>query len=116
VDTADAPVLVLGGRWGVDGTHDIYEASLRDGDGEDRPGLIVKLVDLLQLPVRGYPNQTTAISELCNTAVAFGLLQPLQGTIVPRFAGLFAHGTIYCTVFEDAGRPLTDAEKMDKRV
>ena len=43
----------------------------------------------------------------------FNELQPLQGRIVPRLAGVFGNGMLYCAVYEDAGRPLTLKEKYE---
>jgi hypothetical protein len=117
VDAADALTLVLGRRLGTRGLWDIYYASLLDASGEQRSGLVLKLIDLLQFPAEGRGNiQSTAARETSNVFQWFNLLEPLQGTIVPHSAGLFAHGTLYCMVFEDAGRELTHAEKMDEHV
>jgi hypothetical protein len=73
-------------------------------------------VDLLDLPVVGEINQAKAAKYLCTTFQASGMLEPVEGTIVPRFGGLFARGSLYCAVFEDAGRELTDDEVMDPKV
>jgi hypothetical protein len=121
VDATTASVtLVLNDLLGVHGLCDMYEASLRTADGEEHSGLIVKLVDLLEFPtVRGpkaQPSRAMASEDFAGMFHCFRLLQPIQGTIVPRYAGLFARGTLYCAVFEDAGRYITNAEKMDPKV
>jgi hypothetical protein len=55
-------------------------------------------------------------SFIASNVLNFKVLEPLQGVHVPRFAGVFAHGTVYCMVFEDVGRALSWAEQDDPKI
>jgi len=46
----------------------------------------------------------------------FNVLAPIQGTVVPRLAGLFGKGLLYCAIYEDGGRRLTWEEKEDSEI
>jgi len=102
--------LVLTKRIGFakSGRVDVYYASLQGNDG-----LVVRIQDLAFYPPR--PRKVFA-ERLCTEFDAYNTLDALQGTVVPRMAGMFAHGLLYCMVFEDAGRPLTTREQYTKSV
>lgn len=121
VDIDKASVtLVLEDSLGINGPCDIYEASLRTSDGEEHEGLIVKLVDLQELLTVPGPKcddtRSEASEDFAGRFHCFRRLETIQGTIVPHYAGLFARGSLYCAVFDDAGRSITNAEKMDTKV
>lgn len=114
---ADAE-LVLTERIGWTKFVDIYYASLRSPSGDLQPGLVVKVVDLSMFPPvstretkRYFPEKS-----LAHEFPTMQKLSGLQGNVVPRYAGLFGRGTVYCTVWEDAGRLLTPTERRTRSV
>jgi len=88
---------------------DIYRASLQGSEG-----LVVRIMDLTFYPPARRNWFAHAFADdfhAYNTVLA-----PLQGTVVPRFGGMFARGLLYCMIHEDAGRLLTNQEKWDRPV
>lgn len=98
-------------------TCDIFQARFQK-DNILYPGLVVKLVDMQHLPLRNKCLSTQAIARQClaDEVYNFNFAKRLQGTTLPRFAGLFRHGSLYCLVFEDAGRLITLPELQTKQV
>jgi len=85
--------------------YDSYRASLRNPNGDLTPGLVVKIVDL---PMNAAIEE--GIEHLEWELANFEFAAGLEGKALPRFAGLFGRGTLFCFVFEDAGRTLTQTE------
>jgi hypothetical protein len=95
----------------------MYYASYRGAGGEEHSGLVVKVMDVSNHAVTG-PGPVQKAVTYCFTRIyhAYETLAPVQGFAVPRFGGMFACGTLYCAVLEDAGRLLTYEERMDPDV
>jgi hypothetical protein len=109
---ADAPTIVIDDLLGTN-PYDYYDAWLRppaqsDGDdADDSPGLIAQFVEVFSARGR-------SVQLLLETYhMHMNELAPLQGRCIPRFGGLFRHGPLYCLVFEDGGREITDIEWRD---
>jgi len=76
-----------------------YEVCMRRGPKDVWTfGLIVKIVDLATCGCLS--DATRMLFDVYN---AFDVAASLQGTVLPRMAGLFGNGTVFCFVFEDAG-------------
>ena len=58
------------------------------------------LVDLSHFTVS---EQLDVKEWLVQEVFLYSRLSSVQGRYVPRFGGLFNHGSLYCLVFEDAG-------------
>lgn len=113
-DASPDVTLVLGRRIGVQGRWDVYYARCKECKDTD---LVIKALDISFFPTEGpYARQKT-IDYFEEEYEAIGiLLQSLQGTCVPRLGGMFASGWLHCTVYEDAGRPLTEDEMVDEAI
>jgi len=85
--------------------YDSYLATLHSSSG-DTGGLIVKMIDLVQ---RIGPKSRCA-AWVNHIGAPYEVAAHLQGTALPRFAGVFGRGTTFCLIFEDAGPVLTDEE------
>jgi len=97
--------LCLTDRIGYHNLFDIYHASI---DGVS--GLVVKVVDLafFALVEQYKPIRSGVARHLCREYDAYNnILADLQGSVVPYFGGMFARGSLYCTIYEDAGRLLS---------
>jgi len=104
-DTFSGQTIVLtkhaGGSY-----YDHHYASLLS-DGQEIKGLVVLMRDLSHsVPVQ----QEFVKRDLVDKMFFYERLASVQGRFVPRFGGLFNHGTLYCMVFEDAGRRLSYRE------
>lgn len=80
-------------------------------DGHDilTPGLVLKVIDS-----ESPSGSAKLIRDFAREAECYAFAKPLQGTVLPRFAGLFSSASVHCLVFEDAGRRLRSAEyKME---
>jgi len=89
---------------------DVYYASVKQGDTLT-PGLVLKFIDKdSRLVSAAFVDDFVLEAEHHNTA------KDVQGSALPHFAGLFRSGSLYCLVFEDAGRDLTDEEYASKAV
>jgi len=91
--------------------YDSYRASLRSPNGDLTPGLVVKLLDI---PMIGRINDGKAWLD-CDVTL-YESAPEMQGKSLPRFAGLFGRGTLFCLVFDDAGRELTTEEGITESV
>lgn len=111
----DVVVLVLTGRAGFRRCHDVFYASLRDASGQEHSGLVIKAMDPTFFAPKastGGPSRPTAVKNFASEFDIYdNLLAEVQGTVVPLFGGMFGRGTLYCSVYEDAGRSLTWQEK-----
>jgi len=87
---------------------DVFHASVKEGDGQLTPGLVLKFVD--KNSSLGSVEDFVLEAEYHNTA------KDAQGSALPHFAGLFRSGSLYCLVFEDAGRDLTEEEYNSEAV
>jgi len=112
--------LELGKRFGSNRFRDIYRihaaASTNGSSTSPPPHLAVRIVDLsffspLVSPTREWVENIVAVE-----CYQFGLLEAVQGTAVPRLAGVFGNETLYCAIFEDAGRHLTWAERLNTEI
>lgn len=116
-DTSLASVdILLTSRLGYENQRDLYYASVIS-DGKEHSGLVVKIVDI-SFFAPGCPDGSYSVRQygeqvVCDEFYAFNRLESLQGSAVPRFAGLFSRGTVFCLVFEDAGRHVTGEESID---
>lgn len=114
--TDETVSLVLTERIGKMSYSDVYYVSVRK-NGKDTPGLVAKLLDL-SFFAPTYENyertKGMAMKFVADNFLCYKVLEPLQGIHVPCFAGLFAHGTLYCMVFEDAGLPPSGAAKYSR--
>jgi hypothetical protein len=105
----DSPALILGDTYGFSFPNAIYQAETKDASG-----LVALVVDLLHYSPG---ERTLVVPEICHTFHIYDKeLVPLQGRCVPRFAGLFGHGSLYCAVFEDAGDRITYEEREQKEI
>jgi hypothetical protein len=112
--TDDTVTLVLTERIGSLVRADVYYASIHSGTTET-PGLVAKVIDINMFAPTYVDFETTqamAMKFVSDNVLASTELEALQGTVVPRFAGLFARGSVYCMVFEDAGKSLTIKDKI----
>lgn len=100
--------LTITERIGGDFVSDMYYATLSTGDSER---LFVRVTDLLTFSKE---NQNTAEGGMATSHHTFTMVGDSQ--VVPRYDGIFACDMLYCTVFEDAGRSLTEEEKNSKEV
>jgi len=91
---------------------DIFYASVKDvEDGHETltPGLVLKIIDS-----ESTFGSAKLIRDFPVEAENYAYARQLQGTVLPRFPGLFTSASVHCLVFEDAGRRLRSAEyKMD---
>jgi hypothetical protein len=115
----DAPAVVLTSYIGHDTVFACYHATFErtrgvaDEAGDDEPVLVAKLVDLSHFPK---VDATHVAGIIARDFESWTSLKDVQGGPVPRFAGLFTHGTLCRQVFEDAGRAISYEEKQQKSV
>ena len=107
-DSFDGPTLVLTKFIGG-GQFDYHAASLRQ-DGHDDARLVLLMLDLSHFPESKHRRVKESIVQ---QVFFYTRLEPAQGRFVPRFAGLFNHGTLYALVFDDAGRRLSYAKDFE---
>lgn len=132
VDSTEAPTITLGKHLrttssrGVESyeytnrtgpTCDVFRGMLDATPALKTPGLILKMTDLECLPESGrWPNRRKALEELADEVRCFNAGASVQGKALPRLGGLFCSGTLYCLVFEDAGRLLTWKETGSRAI
>jgi len=89
---------------------DVCYASVKEGD-KLTPGLVLKFMD------KGTRlGSDFFVEEFVLEAEYHSMAKDVQGYALPHFAGLFRSGSLYCLVFEDAGRDLTEEEYRSKDV
>lgn len=99
---------------------DIYYAKVDDET------VVVKMVDLSHFPRVVEARDTRRSRRWDRDGVAKlyyeeyyafdKVLSEVQGAAVPRLGGMFANGSLYCTLYEDAGRPITVKESRSEAV
>lgn len=117
LDTAPSTsdlTITLTKRLGSRSYIDVYyacEGCVGDASTE-KASMVAMIVDLSFFGPQGSggprPCREHVEETLSNLYRCFNILAPLQGSAVARCGGLFSNGsTLYCLVFEDAGRLLT---------
>lgn len=99
----------IGSRRGI---WDIYWATI-----DEEEDLVVKVMDLLTFSKQGgsrrHPRAFVAQAYSDEFDAFTNYLQPLQGSVVPSFGGMFgdAEGMVFCSVYKHAGEALTWDER-----
>lgn len=104
----DVPVSEMEYPW------DVYYGRLEGS----QTNIVVKLSDMDNVPVRAVKGRTqrSAKSDIAEEYHRYAEALAAQGKSLPRYAGLFQRGSLYCAVFQDAGRSLEPEEMEDEAV
>jgi len=110
-----APLQIqLGERIGWMGFVDVYRVQL--GSSSPRPGLVAKIIDLSLFSPNVSPTRAHVERLFAKQYHICTVLEPIQGSVVPYLGGLFGNGTLYCAIYEDAGRRLSWDERSDQEI
>jgi len=110
--------MELGDRFGSNRFRDVYRihAASSIHNSSPSPHLAVKIVDLSFFSPSVPPTREWVEDIVALEYHHFQVLEPIQGGAVPHLAGLFGNGTLYCAIYEDAGRQLTWAERHNTEI